>query len=353
VTTIREPEASDAFAASIGLHHAIDRQDLDEDHPPQHRANPVAEAALDAGGEHAPARRATAGDPVPDAGLIGADAHDGDSIDAIRARLAARGLVVQGPAVIVPDAPPVAERPVVLDDVLAEAEGDSHPNAVAEDDWDVATEDGALVSVGCPQCRGTQLTPIDVTRFRCRSCERAWRWAVCESCDEVGFAVERQESWRCKCGHFTRSWWRTDVARRDALVVVARRRDLAARTERDVVRAGMRRRRGKIIAGAMVGLVLVLGFVLSVRAGDRTPAAGTAETCRQFERLRADLGSGTLSAAELSDSLAKLADAAGVADTAVHDAAIELAAVGSPSKTAFLIAQTNLADACTAFEAKR
>lgn len=315
--SIDERRTDDGHATAIGLHHVMRMVD-DPPEPP-----PVVEA------------------------------EDTQSIEAIRARLAARGLVVQGPAVLVPDAPPRAERPVVLDDVLAEAEGEHHPNAVAEDDWDVATEGGPLVSVACPQCRGTQLTALDITRFRCRSCERAWRWAVCERCDEVGFAIERQESWRCKCGHFTRSWWRTDVARRDALVVVARRRDLAARTEREVVRAGMRKRRGVIVGGALVGLVLVLGFVLSVRAGDQTPAAGTAETCRQFERLRADLGSGTLSADELAASLAAMADAAGVADPAVRDAALELAAVGSPSKAAFLIAQTNLADACTAFEAKR
>ncbi len=313
----------EGHAEAIGLHHVM--RALDDEDPTSLAIEPATdEPAID----------------------------DPDSIAAIRARLAARGLVVGGPAVIVPNGVR-PERPVVLDDVLAEAEGDHHPNAVPEDDWDVVSEGGQLVSVRCPQCNGTQLTPIDVTRFRCAACERAWRWAVCESCDEVGFAVERQESWRCRCSHFTRAWWRTDVARREAHVIVARRRDLTAQADRALVRAGMRKRRWKIIAGGVAGLLLVLVFVASVRSGEKGPAVGTAETCRQFERLRSDLGSGTLDAAELDASLARLADAASIADTPVHDAATQLAAVGSPSKAAFLIAQTDLADACTAFNAKR
>jgi hypothetical protein len=143
------------------------------------------------------------------------------------------------------------------------------------------------------------------------------------------------------------------VARREGLAVVVRRRDVLARAERVKVRAGMRKRRWKIITGAVVGLVLVLGFVVFVRAGETEPPAGTAETCRQFARLRADLASGTLDANEVSESLSRLGDAASVADPPVHDAATELVAVGSPGRAAFLVAQTKLADACDAADAKR
>lgn len=275
-----------------------------------------------------------------------------ESIDAVRARLAERGLLVTGPAIVVPrgDRP---ERPVVFDDVLVEAEGDHHPNAVPEDDWDVSSEHGDLVFVRCPQCRGTQQTPIDVTRFRCVTCERAWRWAECDGCNELGFTVERQESWRCGCGHLNRSWWRTDTAPRDALVVVARRKDALAKAVKAEVRAGMRRRRWKLILGAVVGLLAVLVFVGMVRANEGSAVeTGTNEACRQFGILRSDLGSGTLSADELADRLDSLALAAEGGAPAVQDASIELKAVGQPTKAAFLIAQTKLADACSAYDAQ-
>ena len=281
------------------------------------------------------------------------DAAASETIDAVRARLAERGLLVTGPAIVVPrgDRPEASERPVVFDDVLVEAEGDHHPNAVPEDEWDVTSEHGDLVSVRCPQCRGTQQTPIDVTRFRCVTCERAWRWGGCEGCDTLGFTVERQESWRCGCGHFTRSWWRTDTAARDALVVVARRKDAAAQVEKAEVRAGMRRRRWKIILGAAVGLLAVLVFVGLVRSSETTTTTGTNEACRQFGILRSDLGSGTLSGEQLAERLDSLALAGEGGSPAVQEATIELKAVGQPSKAAFLIAQTKLADACAAYDA--
>ena len=277
----------------------------------------------------------------------------GETIDAVRARLAERGLLVTGPAIVVPrgDRP---ERPVVFDDVLVEAEGEHHPNAVPEDDWDVASENGELVHVRCPQCRGTQRTPIDVTRFRCLTCERAWRWAVCGGCDEIGFTIERQETWRCGCGAITRSWWRTDTASRDAAVVVARRKDALAQAVKAEVRAGMRRRRWKLILGAVVGVVALLIFVGLVRAKEGSAVAtGTNEACRQFGVLRSDLGSGTLDAATLAERLDALALAAEGASPTVEEAVVELKAVGQPSKAAFLIAQTKLADACAASDAAR
>ena len=275
-----------------------------------------------------------------------------DTIDTVRARLAQRGLVVTGPAIVVPrgDRP---ERPVVFDDVLVEAEGDHHPNAVPEDDWDMASEGGTPVSVRCPQCRGTQQTPVDVTRFRCVTCERAWRWAVCDGCDTLNFTVERQESWPCGCGHHTRSWWRTATAARDAFAVVARRKDAVAQAARAEVQAGMRRRRWKLVLGAGVGLLAVLVFVGLVRANEGSAVAtGTNEACRQFGLLRSDLGSGTLSGAELEERLAALALAAEGGAPAVQEASIELKAIGQPTKAAFLIAQTKLADACAAYDAQ-
>ena len=339
----RAPKASVDMSSAIGLHHAMEAAENDHhDHGPVSYGPPPPES------EAAATPPSVNGDAAPASGD-----GDGETIDDVRARLAARGLLVQGPAIIVPrgDRP---ERPVVLDDVLSEAEGDHHPNAVPEDDWDLTSEHGDLVFVRCPQCRGTQQTPNDVTRFRCVTCERAWRWAVCERCDTLGFTIERQESWRCgDCGHFSRSWWRTDTAPREALVVVARRKDAVAKAEKAEVRAGMRRRRWKIILGAVVGLLAVLIFVGLVRANEGTNAAtGTNEACRQFGILRSDLGSGTLDADTLTKRLDDLALAAEGGSPAVQEAAIELKAIGQPTKAAFLIAQTELADACAAYEAQ-
>ena len=332
----RAPRASADFSSAIGIHHAMEAAETDHgDHGPVIAYGPQPEAPES---DFDPAEQVANGHA------------DDESIESIRARLAARGLLVQGPAIQVPrgERP---ERPVVLDDVLVEAEGEHHPNAVPEDDWDLASQHGELVFVRCPQCRGTQQTPIDVTRFRCVTCERAWRWAVCGSCDTLNFTVERQESWRCGCGEFTRSWWRTDTAPRDALIVVARRKDALAQAEKAEVRAGMRRRRWKIILGAVVGLLAVLIFVGLVRANEKTATTtGTNEACRQFGILRSDLGSGTLDADEITERLDSLALAAEGGSPAVQEATIELKAVGQPTKAAFLIAQTKLADACAAYE---
>ena len=271
--------------------------------------------------------------------------EDDESIEAVRSRLAARGLLVKGPAIVVPKEPR-PDRPVVLDDVLAEAEGDLHPNAVPEDEWDVSPEGSGMLAVRCPQCRGVQQTPADVTRFRCVDCERAWRWAVCEACDVLAFTMERQESWRCECGHANRSWWRTLAAPREALVVVARRRDVAARAERAAVRAGMRTRRWKILTFAVAGLIAALGFVVVIRVSEPTQAGGTRAACSHFERLRSDLASGTLGLSELRGELDALSAEANGADAEVASAVADLGAAGRPGSAAFLSASTRLADAC-------
>lgn len=337
----RRPPEVHGLAASIGVYHAIEGF---------HRGDELAMPALpDEVGLTTVSKVVV--EPVAEAPPAGPDA-DSESIEAIKARLAARGLLVKGPAIVVPKEPR-PDQPVLLDDVLAEAEGDLHPNAVPEDDWDVTSEGGALVPVRCPQCRGTQKTAVDVTRFRCHTCERAWRWAICLGCDDVAFTVERQESWRCQCGHFSRSWWRTDTAARDAPIVVSRRLDLAAKAEKERVRAGMRKRRWKLVAGAGAGLVSVLAFVGIVRASEPTVATGNAQTCRLFEDFRTDLGSGTLGAGDLEERLEELLVASDGADAAIRDRVVDLAAARQPSRAAFLVASTGLADACTAFERSR
>lgn len=268
-----------------------------------------------------------------------------ESLAAVRSRLAERGLLVTGPAILVPKEVR-SDEPVLLDDVLEEPDGVRHPNAAPADEWDLSSQGARVVAVRCPQCQGTQPIPLDVTRFRCHSCERAWRWAVCLGCDELGFAVERQESWRCGCGRLSRSWWRTDTAARDAAIVVARRVDVAVRAEKAHVQAGMRRRRWKIVAGAVAGVSAVLAFVTVVRATEPTSATGNEEACRLFERFRADAATGTIPVSEQRERLAELAAASAGADPEVRDPALDLAAIGEPQRPAFLVAQTRLADGC-------
>lgn len=271
-------------------------------------------------------------------------------VEAARARLRARGLLADAPTAPLPDAPAGRSpmRPVLFDDVLAEPETGSQ-RAAPGDEWDVASASSTLVSVSCPQCRVDQQVPGDVTRFRCRTCDRAWRWAICESCDEVGFPLEQQETWRCTaCNHYTRSWWRTPTAAREALDVVTRRRDLTARTERREAAIARRRRIRVVAVGVVLAALFGGGALVAATSRNSGPVTGTAETCRQFDKLRSDLGSGTLDGPELQASLSALQAASAGADPTVASATAELVAVGRPSKAAFLVAQTELADACTA-----
>lgn len=297
--------------------------------------------------EAATVEAATPEAAAPEAGAPEAELSP---VEAARARLRARGLLADGPTAPLPDAPerPGPTRPVLLDDVLAETDA-GHDRAAPGDEWDVSSASSTLVPVSCPACRVDQQVPGDVTRFRCRNCDRAWRWAICEKCDQVGFPLERQETWRCSgCGHYTRSWWRTPTAAREALAVVTRRRDLVARSERRQATTARRRRVRVVAVAVVIAAVIAGGAAIAVTGGSSGPATGTAETCRQFDKLRAELGSGTLDGPELEASLRALQAASAGADPAVASATAKLVAVGRPSKAAFLVAQTELADACTA-----
>jgi hypothetical protein len=270
----------------------------------------------------------------------------GESIDDVRARLTARGILQTQPAIVVPKEPrpETAVRFTQAGDDLVEPVVE-----VPEDAWDVEPGSRGMSRVRCPQCRQTTPWPDDVTRFRCHDCDRAWRWATCEDCDALALAVERQESWRCgACNHVTRAWWRTPTARRDAELIVVRRRDEVVRIERARVRAGVRKRRWKIIAGGVVGLVGVLGFVVFVRTAEPTKAGATAVTCSHFDRLRTSMATSTLGISEVYAEVAQLKAESGSADPHVQQGVVALAVAGRPGTADFLVAQTALADACEA-----
>lgn len=271
-------------------------------------------------------------------------------IDDVRARLAARGLLATRPAIVVPkeprpERPEIELRPIAPPD----RDGDQHWAESDQDEWDVEVPPGAEeTTVRCPQCREVFFRPLESTRFACPTCDRAWRFAVCGECDELMLAMERQESWRCgKCNEFTRSWWRTPSAPRDAAHVVARRKHQLVEAERAAVRAGIKKRRWKLVALAVWAGVAAVGVVIGVRLTEPSAASGTRVACAHFDRLRSDLASGTVGAAELDRQLDQLQAEAEGADEDVAQAVVDLRAAGHPGSSSFLVARTGLADACT------
>jgi hypothetical protein len=111
----------------------------------------------------------------------------------------------------------------------------------------------------------------------------------------------------------------------------------------------MRKRRWKIVAFGVVGLVLVLGMVAYIRLNDPSTSLGTRATCNSVDRLRSDLASGRLSRQDFRIRLRQIQDQSNGVDTDVSDAVVELAGAGEPGTTRFLVAQTNLGDACDRF----
>jgi hypothetical protein len=349
------------FADVIGLRAAMEaEQDVSVAAVDEARAaeapaaeTPAAEApTAEAPAAEAPAAEAPTVHEVPAAEARAAEAPTAKAraaevpaaaapIDEVRARLAARGLLQTQPSVVVPKA---ARRPEILPQAAAPADDrPKHWAAAPEDAWDVdASSASAKAPVACPRCRDVIDQPLEATRLVCRPCDRAWRWATCGGCDALTLTVERQESWRCAgCGQFTRSWWRTPAARRDALHVVARRKHQAMLQERERVRAGMRKRRWKLVAFAVVATAATAGAVLAVRAAEPSTATGTDVVCAHVARLGPALGE------HIETELPKLeAEAAGAAPE-VADAVHGLRAAGPPGSAAFLVARTALVDACT------
>lgn len=290
-------------------------------------------------------------DPHDDDGDGYAGAGAASSIEEVRARLAARGLLATSPRVVVPKEPrPEGEAPVrttFAPSAPDEAEGESHWADSEADEWDVEPGNEE-VTVRCPQCRDVYFRPLESTRFACPSCDRSWRFAICEACDGLALTIERQESWRCgSCGHHTRSWWRTPTAPKAAIDIVARRKHQLVEEQRRLVREGMRKRRWKLIALAVWALVLAVGIVVWGRTSADGGATGTAVTCRHFDRLRSDLANGSLDRAELDKELDQLTRESEGAGDDIQKAVVDLHAA-NPGTSAFLIARTALADACDA-----
>lgn len=323
----------------------------DEERPPQPAAEqppapepePVAPGAEPAGPEAVEPQAPAAPEP-------GAEPED-MSIEALRARLAARGLVRTQPSVrireVTPDQPrPAPAAPVEWAAPAPPSEDDDLTEAKALEPED----DGPRTAVRCPTCRSTTQVAVSATGFQCSNCDRVWRWAICGACNDLALTVARQESWRCgACGNHTRSWWRTGTAARERGLVQDRRRDEAARRERERVLAAARRRRWKLIVAGIVVVLLAAAVAGVVTLGGRTaPGDHSRAACNRYERFRTQVANGTLSGPAVAAEMAEIRQLATEADPDVAAAAAELAAAGPPGTAKFLIASTEMADACAA-----
>jgi hypothetical protein len=159
--------------------------------------------------------------------------------------------------------------------------------------------------------------------------------------------VERQESWRCaSCGAFTRSWWRTVGLVREAARVVARRKHEALAEERALVRAGMRKRRWKLIALAVVAALAAVGIVTGVHAAEPPAVTGTEAACAHLSRVQSGLAAGGFTSEQLEGELASLQRDGEGADSDVARAFVDFRAAGQPGSSSFLVARTAASDAC-------
>ena len=269
------------------------------------------------------------------------------SVDEIKARLQARGLLASGPAIVIPKEPrpepaPGSENepaPVVPDEV--------HWSESERDEWDVEPGDDRT-TVACPRCRTTLDVPLEATRVRCDDCERTWRYAVCDGCNELSLTVERQESWCCaKCGAYSRSWWRTDTPEYLSKRVLGKRLEVHAEQQRAIVREGMRARRWKLIVFAIVCALLAAVIVGVTRASEPGAPAGRDVACGHFRELLEAIAAGNTSQTQIDEKLEQIETEAGN-DAELSGPISDLRASSVPTSGGFVVARSALIDACGA-----
>jgi hypothetical protein len=268
------------------------------------------------------------------------------SLDEIRARLQARGLVASGPAIVIPRAP--RPEPAPSDEPPAPVvPHEVHWSESEQDEWDV--EPGPdRTHVACPRCRTSLDVPLEATRVTCDDCERTWRYAVCSGCDELSLTVERQESWCCpKCGAYSRAWWRTDTRDYLARRVLAKRLEVHAEIQRAIVREGMRARRWKLIAFGVVCALLAAVVVGVSRAQEPAGPAGREVACGHFRDLLEGIANGRMAQTQVDAELEKIETEAG-SDADLAGPIGDLRASSVPTSGGFITARGAMVDACGA-----
>jgi ribosomal protein S27E len=282
--------------------------------------------------------------PVPTPEPVPAD------LESIKARLAAKGLVRDQPAIRIREVAGDAPRPVVAfepEPVL------TNGNRITDDDLGDPEElepeqPGSTTTVRCPSCRTPQAVPDAATGYKCRSCAKVWRWATCGTCFDLGLTIARQESWRCSCGGYTRSWWRTPTrAAEHRRVAEARATDAADRRRRQAYDKA-RRRRWKLIALGAVAILATAGVAIRVSSNSTpvTARGANGRVCDAFADLQRGIN-GRVPAAEIrsaADSLA--AESVGAVDR-IRIPAQQLAGSGQPGDKPFDDAAAALGNACT------
>lgn len=314
--------------------------------PPAPSDGVVTSTPVDGPGPHdSLAMPAVPGDVV---GELGPDLEGAETIEQIRARLAARGLLRESTTPL-PDLPitlPPRARPT---SEFEEASRSILEDEVDELDYPPAAAPMTLGAAQCPACNAWVGAPGDWTGFRCRSCERSWRWGICGSCDQLSLTPEKQESWRCQlCGHFTRSWWQAPAPGPHRRAVIDRRKRILTRLEEQKRRAEKRHNRRMYIAAGVLALILLtIGGVAAVR---RPPSASDVGNgvCAQFTRLKSDIVNGSASRDQVGSRIDALAKSAKGAPSAIASAAEGLKSAGPPGTAQFLVAQTTFSDACDA-----
>lgn len=283
-----------------------------------------------------------------------ASAEPVNDADAVRARLAARGVLRTSPSVRIRDVTESAPRVEPEPSPAVPISGEEEPSPVDAllSDAEALEPDpgGPSIEVSCLSCRSRQDVSVAATGYRCRTCTRVWRWATCDACGQLEVTLARQESWRCReCGATTRSWWRTPGARRHAETITDRRQVEAAEERRARALAALRRQRTRLVVGVVVAALLIAFVVVAGRVGrsaDDTLDATSAATCAAFDDLAADLAANSVPPAALRARLDELAVSAADADEGLRIAAERLAASGRPGDPTFDDARNDLARRC-------
>jgi hypothetical protein len=115
--------------------------------------------------------------------------------------------------------------------------------------------------------------------------------------------------------------------------------------------AGVPRRRWGfvvVVVSALVVLLAVVALVMVAGAGASSPAEHSRLACDRFVSFKSSAANGTMTAAAIDAELDRIATMAAEATPAVRGAATKLASSGRPGQAVFLVASTEMSDACAA-----
>jgi hypothetical protein len=265
------------------------------------------------------------------------------------ARLKAKGLLRTEPSIRIRDLAGDAPRPLVTFEPEQPLTTGRH---IDDDDLGDPEElepelPGPTTDVRCPSCRTPQAVPDTSTGYRCRSCSKVWRWAQCSGCHVVSLTIARQESWRCPCGAYTRSWWRTPTRAAEHKRTAEARAAQAAEQRRRQAYEKARRRRWKVLSAGALAIVITAAAAITIskHAAPVTTRGPSGRVCDEFATVQQDIDRNVPLAAIRTSVDTLAADAVDAVD-AVRLPAQRLAGSGHPGDKPFDKAAADLARAC-------